>query len=232
LACLLYCVSLVSGELVPNLVGVADQPVVAHEFQNFRVYWSEVAAPEALLEGPSRQTAEQKFRSVLREIVARTTPIPFPFPAVVPDLEAVEKLIAEQREYFDDALIRLADTVQYEMIATWAADEQTDFSAPVMGSEYLKRRMEVETRIAAIDTKLKSVAVGCVHEWRSRQDRRKHHWFALVSRADRDRFIAALRNAGPSEGVLLRLSGPWPPSEFVTRISDQRSCVGQERRQS
>ncbi len=32
----------------------------------------------------------------------------------------------------------------------------------------------------------------------------------------RERFLASLRSAGGSEGVRLRLSGPWPPSEFVT----------------
>ena len=34
-----------------------------------RVYWSEVATPEALLEGAGRKAAEQKYRQVLREIV-------------------------------------------------------------------------------------------------------------------------------------------------------------------
>ena len=69
--------------------------------------------------------------------------------------------------------------------------------------------------MAAIDAKLRTVAVGIVREWRSRQERRKHLWFALLARDDREQFIAALRSARPSEGVRLRLSGPWPPGEFV-----------------
>jgi hypothetical protein len=109
----------------------------------------------------------------------------------------------------------LGDAVQYEMIASWTADEQADLATPVSGREYLKRRQEAADRIAAIESKLKTVTTGSVREWRARQDRRKHHWFALVARQDRERFVAALRSAGPSEGVRLRLSGPWPPGEFV-----------------
>jgi len=223
LPCLLYCVTLSAAPQATDLTGVSGQPLLTHDSAGLRIYWSELPDPETILaEGAAKKTAEQNFRQVLREIVAHTTPIPFSFPAVLPDLEAVDKLIAEQREYFTDALTRLTDTVQYQLTATWAADEQTDFAAPVIGCEYLKRRMEAETRVAAIDAKLRTVTAGCVREWRSRQDRRKHHWFALVSCADRDRFVAALRNAGPSEDVRLRLSGPWPPSEFVTRQNESR----------
>jgi hypothetical protein len=136
---------------------------------------------------------------------------------VLADVEAIEKYVAEERGYFDEELTRLGDSVQYEMIASWTADDQADLATPVSGREYLKRRQEAAERIAAIETKLKTVTTGVVREWRARQDRRKHHWFALVARKDRERFVTALRSAGPSEGVRLRLSGPWPPGEFVTQ---------------
>jgi hypothetical protein len=199
--------------------GVGDEAVRTHESPDFRIYWSELPDPAATLaEGMAIKTAEARFRQVLREIVVSVTPIPFPFPAVVPDLEALDKLIAEQAEFYHEALTCVSDTVQYEMIATWTADEQADFASPVTGREYAKRRQEAADRIAAIDTKLKTVTGEYVLEWRSRQDRRKHHWFALVARENRERFIAALRAAGPSEGVRLRLSGPWPPGEFLRPI--------------
>ena len=174
----------------------------------------------ALAEGMAKKNAELKYQQVLRQIVAQTTPIPFPFPVVLADSEAVEKYIAEVRGRFDEALTRLADSVQYEMIASWTADEQTDLATPVSGREYLKRRQQAEERIAAIDTKLKAVTGVCVRQWRARRDRRMHHWFALVARQDRERFVAVLRSAGPSEGVRLRLSGPWPPGEFVKMSAD------------
>jgi len=221
--CLLYCVTRTTPHALPDIVGVCDEIVRSHESSGLRIHWSEIADPElTLAEGAARNTAALKFQRVLREIVVHVTPVPFRFPVVLADLEALEKYIAEEREFFCGALTRLGDTVQYEMIASWTADEQADLATPVSGREYLRRRQEVEARIAAIDTKLKTVTGEFVREWRLRQDRRKHHWFALVPRENRDRFIAALRSAGPSAGVRLRLSGPWPPSEFVNPVDESQ----------
>lgn len=215
--CLLYCVTQVEPVHIPNIVGVSDELVRPLESSGLRIYWSEIADPaRTLAEGTARKSAELKFQQVLREIVVHVTPIPIPFPVVLADLEALDKFMSEQLGFYCETLNRLGDTVQYEMIATWTADEQADLATPVSGREYLKRRHEADDRIAAINTKLKSVAGGMVREWRARQDRRKHHWFALVPRENRERFVVALRNAGPSEGVRLRLSGPWPPSEFLS----------------
>lgn len=214
LPCFLYCVTESGGEPAAT-IGVGEQPVLAHDSGGLRVYWSEVANPETVDEPRVRKTAEQKYHQVLREVVGYTTAIAFPFPAIVADVESLDKLIADERGVYEEALVRLADKVQYDLTATWAAEQQTDLATPVSGREYLKRRQEAEARVAAIDAKLKSVTSGIVREWRSRQDRRRHLWFALIGRDDRERFIAALRSAGPSEGVRLRLSGPWPPNEFV-----------------
>jgi|SRR5208283_1317769 len=221
--CLLYCVTCADAEVIANTDGVCDQPVQSVDFAGLRVCWSEIADPDtALADGPARKNAELKFRQVLRQLVTHFTPITLPFPVVLADIEGVEKYLTEERAFYEDALTRLADTVQYEMIASWTADEQADLATPVSGREYLKRRQEAEERITAIDSKLKTVTAGLVREWRARQDRRKHHWFALVARQDRERFIAALRSAGPSEGVRLRLSGPWPPGEFMKTLSESQ----------
>ena len=219
--CLLYCVTHLEPEAVRDVVGVCDEAMRTQDVSSLRVYWSEVADPEtSLAEGAAQKNSELKYQQVLRQLVVQTTPIPFPFPVVLADLDAVEKYVAEMRGHFEEALNRLGNTVQYEMIASWTADEQAELATPVSGREYAKRRQESVDRIAAVDTKLRTVTAGCVREWRARQDRRKHHWFALVVRSDRERFVAALRNAGPSEGVRLRLSGPWPPGEFVNVPSE------------
>ena len=215
MAPLLYCVTLLTPGPEPPLTGVAEQPVAHHDSHGLRVYWSEVSNPETLAEGPSRKAAEGKYRHVLREALAWTTPIAFPFPALVAEPEEIDALLAEKGGEYTEALQRLAGTVQYELTATWDDDDSADFATPVSGREYLKRREESQARIAAIDTKLKTVTGKLVREWQSQQDRRKHRWYALVRRADREHFLGALRSAGPSQGVRLRLSGPWPPGEFM-----------------
>jgi Gas vesicle synthesis protein GvpL/GvpF len=214
--CLLYCVTQ-SKQTVDVASGVCEGVVQSREVLGLRVYWSEVADPdECLGTTESLKKAALQFHQVLREILATATPIPFRFPTLLQSEEGMEQHLAEEQELYRGALARIGDAVQYEVLGSWAADEQTDLATPVSGREYLKRRSQATGRIAAIDSKLKNVTADSVREWRARQERKSHRWFALVPRESRDRFIAALRSAGPSEGVRLRLSGPWPPAEFIT----------------
>jgi len=215
MAVLLYCVTQPSSA-VNGIAGVCDSAVQSHETAGLRVYWSEIADPEACLGSPeSLKKAAGQCQQVLREILGNTTPIPFQFPMLVEDADALEQQVAAGQETYHAVFGRIGDAVQYEVAGSWAADEHADLATPVKGSEYVKRRQEATARIAAIDSKLKTVTVDAVKEWRSRQERKTHRWFALVPRDGRELFIACLKSAGPSEGVRLRLSGPWPPSEFI-----------------
>jgi len=213
--CLLYCVTQ-PGPSVNVATGACHAAVDSREMLGVRVYWSNVIDTEACLGNPdSLKQAALQFHQVLREILALTTPIPFRFPTLLESEDALEQHLAPEQELYRDALTRVDNAVQYEIMATWADEQQADLATPVSGREYLKRRQQAGARIAAIENKLKSVTAESVREWRGRQERKNYRWFALVPRDCRDRFIASLRTAGPSEGARLRLSGPWPPSEFV-----------------
>ncbi len=219
--CLLYCVTQ-PNQTVNVASGVCEGAVQSREMLGVQVYWSEIAdAEECLGTAESLKKAALQFHQVLREILAAATPIPFRFPTLLESEDSMEQHLAAEQELYRAALERISDAVQYEVVGSWAADEQADLATPVSGREYLKRRSQATERIAAIDSKLKSVTADSVREWRARQERKSHRWFALVPRESRDRFVASLRSAGPSEGVRLRLSGPWPPAEFVTPRDEQ-----------
>jgi len=215
--CLLYCVTQ-PNQTVKVAAGVGDAAVQSREMLSVRVYWSNIDNPEAVMgEAELVKKAALQFHQVLREILAVTTPIPFRFPTLLESEDVLEQHLAPEQKLYRAALERTADAVQYEVVGTWAVEEQADLATPVSGREYLKRRQAAGSRIAAVETKLKSVTADSVREWRGRQERETHRWFALVPRASRERFIASLRSAGSSEGIKLRLSGPWPPSEFVAQ---------------
>ncbi len=214
--CILYCVTQ-PKESVKIASGVCESDVYSGELAGLRAYWSEIANPEECLGDPgSLKKAAVQFQRTLRDILAVTTPIPFPFPTLLENVEALGPLLATDQELYREAFLRIGDAVQYEITGSWAADQEADLATPISGREYQKRRQEAAGRIAAIDSKLKRVTADSVREWRSRQERKNHRWFALVPRESRERFVALLRSASPSEGVRLRLSGPWPPSEFVS----------------
>jgi hypothetical protein len=211
---LLYCATQPNPE-VNVATGVSDAAVRSREMLGVRVYWSEIDDPQSLADAESLKKAALEFHRVLREILAVTTPIPFRFPTLLESAAVLEQHLTPEQELYRDALARVDGAVQYEIIGTWADEQQTDLATPVSGREYLKRRQEALGRVAAVEGKLKTVTADTVREWRGREQNKKHRWFALVPRVERERFIASLRTAGASEGVRLRLSGPWPPSEFV-----------------
>jgi Gas vesicle synthesis protein GvpL/GvpF len=213
---LLYCVTQ-ANEGASIATGVCDSVVQSHDSGGLRFYWSEIANPEVWLgDAESLRKAASQFRQVLRQVLSATTPLPFPFPTLLESVGEMEDHLGAEQEVYRAALERIGDAMQYEIVASWTADEQANLATPISGREYVKRRQEAAERVAAVDSKLKSVTGDSVREWRARQERRTHRWFALVPRKDRERFVASLRSAGPSEGVRLRLSGPWPPSEFIT----------------
>ncbi len=219
MASLLYCVTLPT-EIAGIASGVWGSAVQSRESAGLRTYWSEIASPEAFLGEPDAlKKARLQFHQVLREILAATTPIPFRFPTLLESEAILAQTIASEQELYRAALERIGEALQYEIIASWEGDERADLATPVSGSEYRKRRQQVMARVNAVDTKLKNVTAGSVREWRARQERKTHHWFALVPRDCREHFVTSLRNAGASEGVRLRLNGPQPPGEFVFPVA-------------
>ncbi|HEY1731814.1 MAG TPA: GvpL/GvpF family gas vesicle protein [Terriglobales bacterium] len=215
MACLLYCVTQPEPE-VSVASGVCEAGVHSRPMLGVRLYWSNLDNPEACLgAAESLKKAAVEFHKVLREVLTVTTPIAFRFPTLLEREEVFEEHLSSEQELYRDSLARVGNALQYEIVGTWTDEQEADFSKPVTGKEYLQRRQQSSGRIAAVENKLKNVTTDSVREWRGRQERKTHRWFALVSRENRERFLAALRTAGGSEGIKLRLSGPWPPSEFV-----------------
>ena len=215
MACLLYCVTQPNPEVKVG-AGVCEAAVQSREMLGVRLYWSQLADPQACVgEAEALKKSAVQFHQVLREVLAAATPIPFRFPTLLENEESFDEHLAPEQEMYREALERVRDSLQYEVVGTWADEQQADRSQPVSGREYLERRKQTADRVAAVETKLKTVTGDAVREWRGRQDRKMHRWFALVPRENRERFLASLRTAGGSEGIRLRLSGPWPPSEFV-----------------
>lgn len=222
MAILLYCVTQ-ANENVSITDGICDSVLQSYEFAGLRLYWSEIANPEACFaDAELMKKSASQFQQVLRHILSAITVLPFPFPTLLEGVVEVEDHLKAEQQVYRSAFETIGDAVQYEIVASWEADEQADLATPVKGREYVKRCQEVAERVAAVDSKLKSVTGDSVRAWRLRQERRVHRWFALVPRQDRERFITSLRSAGPSEGVHLRLSGPWPPGEFIAAADNSR----------
>jgi hypothetical protein len=214
-ALLLYCLALGNNPAVSTGSGVCGSEVCPIELGRLRAYTSDIPDPEACMgSAESRKRASAEFKQVLRQIVSNVTPLSFEFPMIFDTQALLATFIKDRERDFEAALWRVADTVQYEVIASWDG-EPVDTATPVSGAEYRKRREQEMARVSAVDEKLRRVAGRWVRQWKQRQDRKNYRWFAWVGRENRDAFLAALRSAGPSSGIRIRLSGPWPPDEFA-----------------
>src|SRR5271167_191317 len=102
-----YCVTQ-PNETVSVAAGVCDAEVQSQELSGLRVYWSEVVNPEACLgDGESLKKARVQFQQVLREILAATTPIPFPFPTLLESPDALAQNLEAEQELYRAALARI-----------------------------------------------------------------------------------------------------------------------------
>ena len=96
MACLLYCVTQPNSEAKPT-IGVCDTAVQSREMLGARLYWSELADPQACLaEAEALKKSAVQFHQVLREILAATTPIPFRFPTMLESDEVFEQHVSNE----------------------------------------------------------------------------------------------------------------------------------------
>ena len=174
----------------------ATAPVQSREMLGVRLYWSNLDDPESCLgDAEALKKAALQFHQVLREVLAVTTPIPFRFPTSVRERRGPSKSISPPSR-----------TSIAKPCRAWAMPCNTRLSEPgptsrkrtsrsrLPGAEYLKRRQQATGRVAAVESKLKSVTADSVREWRGRQERKTHRWFALVPRENREKFLAVAAN--------------------------------------
>ena len=151
-------------------------------------------------EAESLKKAALQFHQVLREILAVTTPIPFRFPTLLESDEVLEQHLAAEQELYRDALERMADAVQYEIVGTWTTEEQADLATPVSGREYLQRRQAGDRA----DRRGREQAEECDHRFGAGVARAAGAQNASLVCAgaarNRERFIASLRRAGRRKG--------------------------------
>ena len=130
MACLLYCVTQPNSEAKPT-IGVCDTAVQSREMLGARLYWSELADPQACLAEAEALKKSAVESTKLLDIGGKLTPIPFGFPTMSRSDEVFEQHLAPEQELYREALERVQNAVQYEVVGTWADEQQEDRSQPV-----------------------------------------------------------------------------------------------------
>jgi hypothetical protein len=207
---LLYCMAEASPDAPVPPRGVRGSSVEVTQHEGLACYFSRYEAFSGGTADELKQDALD-FHWTVNHVFAKQTVVPFRFPTLVADDAAVAQFLTEYAaEYLAD-LSCLRDRVQMEVRFPAPTADAAAASSGASGTAYMKAKFDAAQKSIQLEARMKSAAAGA--EWKQRANR----FFALIPRGQEDDFrrrIAALEDA------TLRVSGPWPPSEFVNCYPD------------
>jgi hypothetical protein len=191
--------------------GVGGITVEEIQDQGLRCFFSRLPSRETLSQIPAVESA-LAFHHTLQTLFSQAMVIPFRFPTVV---EAEEELLRELREKaprYSESLAQLRDMAQMEVHIN--EPTQTTAEQAATGSEYLRSRQTRAGFMAAAAGQFRAATRHWTMAWRERPVKSGIRCYALVRREA----IAEFQGAAQALLASLpgsRLSGPWPPVEFL-----------------
>jgi len=212
---LAYCIAEQQKQIDIPRTGVEGAAVRGIDMGMLRCFVSEFAVQMPREPVPEMVKA---FTEVLQRIFAQTAIIPFRFPTVV-ESEAVLKRFVESRSAeYGSALHRLRDKVQMDVRIT-AKPDGPDGSTQ-SGRNYLQRKRARHQEAQSVQEEFRRISHSVAGEWNQRDTASGVRGFALVDRTSLPIFLEKIARVRTPAGISTRVTGPWPPSEFVEIVHE------------
>lgn len=192
--------------------GVGGAAMQALEAGGVRCFFSRVDAKDSSIRAKDEALA---FHQVLQRIFSHTAILPFRFPTVVEDEAELTRLIQERALEYQDALVRLRDLVQMEIRITLNQRKPQSGAAKVSGKQYLDDRLAQQRRLDVAAESIRKGAASLLRGWRKRESGDGLRCFMLLERGHVSQLQTKLTNVQISGDLGVRVSGPWPATEFV-----------------
>jgi hypothetical protein len=190
--------------------GIQDRPIRSLEHSGLIAIYSELEPRE--ISGDQLQAAALKFHEVLQTIFKRQGLIPFRFPTFLSQPELRDHLSKESTKYLT-FFHEHADDVQME-VRLWRTPLQQPKAES--GTEYLTNRAKRKAELMAASDYVKQVAADTAKRWMSNNTRDEVRMFALVPRRRVEAFHNKLRDRPRPANVSMRITGPWPATQFLS----------------
>lgn len=208
---LAYCVSLAHHFLDAPPAGIGGAEVFEIEDLGLRAWYSEVE--EGTFSGAEHVTkAALEFHHFVSAVFREGTVLPFRFPSILESVEDLREHLEERVRWYSNALQRSEGLAQFE--ARIVNRAQPSAEAPT-GTEYLEERKSLRERSDAVVSVLLKGLDDYIRQHHAKESRQGTRLYLLT---DRTR-LAALRDTASKisipEGFEIRLTGPWPPTEFL-----------------
>jgi hypothetical protein len=210
MAILLYCVAKADAPATELLTGVAGDPVVRVELADLAMFTSSNTDKSNWLR-PQLQTSALEFHRVLSEVFKSTAIIPFRFPTIFDDEEQLSERMRERASDYAALLDKFRELAQMEIRIA-----NPDLKKPgESGTQYLKLRQTSTSMINKLTAGLRATLLKLSQDWRQQSSKDGVRAFVLIQRSQVADFRDIMRNTPVPRELSVRVSGPWPVSEFI-----------------
>ncbi len=208
---LAYCVSMAHHFLDAPPVGVGGGEVFEIEDLGLRAWYSEVE--EGTFSGAEHVTkAALEFHHFVSAVFREGTVLPFRFPSILESVDDLRDHLEERARWYTNALQRSEGLAQFEARIVNRSQATPEAAS---GTEYLEQRKQLRERS---DEAAGIVLKGLDDFVRQHHTKESQQGTRLYLLTDRTR-VAAFREAAGKlaipGGFEVRLTGPWPPTEFL-----------------
>jgi Gas vesicle synthesis protein GvpL/GvpF len=212
---LAYCMTDVGFSLKSPTTGVHGATLEGVEAGGVRCLFSSISERELPVGGHAQENA-LAFHRVLQEVFAQTAVLPFRFPTLLQDKSELVAYIQDHAGEYQSALARLRDAVQMEIrITPRESATKSQQRSNASGAEYLRERLARQRRLQLAAQALQEESASLVRGWRRRESGEALRCFILLDRGRISEFQSALASARVPPNLTVRVSGPWPATEFV-----------------
>ena len=213
---LAYCVSLAHHFLDAPLVGISQATVFEVEDLGLRAWYSEVE--EDTFSGADHVTkAALEFHRFISAVAREGTVLPFRFPTILETPDELRSHLEDKAQWYTAALRRSEGLAQFEariLSKTKLASEADS------GTEYLEQRKQLRERTAEAVTRLLRGLDDYLREHHVKESQQGTRVYLLVERARVAPFRDTAGKINVPDGFEIRLTGPWPPTEFLSSAED------------
>lgn len=216
---LAYCIAEGQIQIDTPRSGVEEAPVRGIEAGVLRCFVSDFGSPV-----PDEPIPEmvKAFNQVLQRIFAQTAIIPFRFPTIVESEDALRRFIDSRSAEYSSALQRLRNKVQMDLrISVNPGGGAAGSSCQCQsGKNYLEDKRARYQQAQSILEEFRRVSDSLAEKWVQGDTPSGIRGFALVDRSSLPAFLDKIGRVLTPAGVSARITGPWPPSEFVKIIHE------------
>jgi hypothetical protein len=209
---LAYCVAEQQTQFSSLGTGVEGAPVRWIDMGRLRCFVSDFAAQMPYAPVPEMVKA---FNQVLQRIFAQAVIIPFRFPTIVESEDMLRQFVESRAAEYSGALKRLRNKVQMDVRIMFKTRENVNSSSSKSGREYLEGRRGRYQQAQSVMDEFRRVSNSLAEEWIQRDTPSGIRSFALVDRTSLAVFLERIGSVVTPADISARVTGPWPPSEFV-----------------